>query len=102
MRKAWKATLAVAAAMTISTLGAAPAQAAPQTWVNGVTVQDTDGNTMHAHGGGVIKEGDYYYMLGEQRVDGGSLFEAVSMYRSTDLVNWEFRNQILDKNSTPT
>lgn len=101
MRKAWKATLAVAAATTVSTFGAAPAQAAPQTWVNGTTVHDTAGDTMHAHGGGVLKVGDYYYMVGEQRVDGGHLFDAVNMYRSTDLVNWEFRNEILNRDSDP-
>ena len=101
MSKAWKAVLAGIAAMTLSALGAAPAQASPQTWVNGTAVYDTAGNTMHAHGGGVLQVGDYYYMVGEERVSGGHQFEAVNMYRSTDLVHWEFRNEILNKNSHP-
>ncbi|GAB3238815.1 RICIN domain-containing protein [Glycomyces halotolerans] len=101
MRLAWKAAVVGAVALLLASTGAAPVQAAPQTWTNGTQVTATDGSIMHAHGGGVIKEGGYYYMLGEQRVDGGNLFEAVSMYRSTDMVNWEFRNHILTRHSHP-
>ncbi|GAB3656826.1 RICIN domain-containing protein [Glycomyces tarimensis] len=101
MRTAWKAALVGAAALLLAAIGATPAQAAPQTFTNGSQITTTDGTVMHAHGGGVIKVGSYYYMVGEQRVDGGSLFNAVSMYRSTDMVNWTHANDILTRNSHP-
>jgi hypothetical protein len=100
-RRLWRAALAAAAGLVLVVAGAVPAQAAPHTFTNGTPIIATNGQVMHAHGGGAIKVGNYYYMLGEQRVDGGNLFQAVSMYRSTDLVNWEFRNQILNRNSHP-
>jgi hypothetical protein len=60
---------------------------------NGVQFTDTNGNVVHAHGGGMIKVGTYYYWLGENR-DGANL---VSLYRSTDLKNWQFRAHLLSK-----
>ncbi|WP_035701429.1 RICIN domain-containing protein, partial [Glycomyces tenuis] len=101
MRMAWKAVPIGAAALLAATLGAAPAQAAPETFVNGGPITTVDGEPMHAHGGGVIEDGGYYYMVGERRVDGGNLFEAVGMYRSTDMVNWTHVNDILTKDSHP-
>lgn len=101
MRNPWKGVVVGVAAALLAVTGISAAHAESQTWVNGVDVVDTAGNVMHAHGGGVIKDGGYYYMVGEERVDGGNKFEAVNMYRSTDLVNWEFRNQILNKHSDP-
>ncbi|MCH7231890.1 RICIN domain-containing protein [Glycomyces sp. L485] len=99
MRTAWKAGIIGAAAILLATVGASPAQAAPQTFVNGSEIITTNGTAMHAHGGGILKDGGYYYMVGENRVDGGSLFNAVSMYRSTDMVNWTHANDILTRNS---
>lgn len=61
--------------------------------VNGIQFTDTNGNIVHAHGSGMIKVGNYYYWLGENR-DGTNL---VSLYRSTDLKNWEFRAHLLSK-----
>lgn len=61
---------------------------------NGIQFKDTNNNIVHAHGGGMIKVGSYYYWLGENR-DGTNL---VSLYRSTDLKNWEFRSHLLSKN----
>ncbi|WP_241243125.1 RICIN domain-containing protein [Paenibacillus whitsoniae] len=73
-------------------------QAAAVTIQNGIQFKDTNGNIIHAHGGGVIKVGSYFYWFGENRNDDGT-FKAVSCYRSTDLKTWEFRNDILTKNS---
>ena len=53
---------------------------------------------MHAHGGGVLKVGSYYYWFGENR-NADNTFRAVSVYRSTDLKNWEFRNNVLTQSS---
>jgi beta-xylosidase len=65
--------------------------------INGVEWFDTQGNSINAHGGGMLKVGDYYYWIGENRRNG--IF--VSCYRSSDLINWEFRGDLLTKNSHP-
>ncbi len=69
------------------------AEAANVNVTSGVQFTDTNGNVVHAHGGGMLKHGNYYYWLGENR-DGTNL---VSLYRSTDLKNWEFRAHLLSK-----
>lgn len=63
--------------------------------VNGIEHYDTNGNIINAHGAGFIKVGDYYYWVGENRRDG----VLVSLYRSTDLVNWEYRGDLLTRDS---
>jgi len=65
--------------------------------VNGSVYTDTDGNVINAHGGGFLKVGDYYYWIGENRKKG--VF--VSCYRSKDLMNWEFRGDLLTRESHP-
>ncbi|MCH7230548.1 RICIN domain-containing protein [Glycomyces sp. L485] len=93
--------LAVAVTSVVALLAtAAPAQAAPVTITNATQFTDTDGNVVHAHGGGVIKVGDFYYFFGENR-NADNTFEAVSAYRSTDLKTWEFRNHVLTAASDP-
>ena len=64
----------------------------------GLQWADTSGNPIQAHGGGVIKVGGDYYWFGENRNPDGTFF-AVSCYRSADLVNWEFRNNVLTQKS---
>lgn len=65
--------------------------------VNGAEWLDTNGNVINAHGGGMLMVGDYYYWIGENRRDG--VF--VSCYRSKDLMNWEFRGNLLTRDSHP-
>ncbi|GAA4935208.1 RICIN domain-containing protein [Actinoplanes utahensis] len=76
----------------------APAQAAPVTVTNGVQFTDTSGAGVHAHGGGVIRVGAYWYWFGENR-NADDTFKAVSVYRSADLRTWEFRNNVLTSSS---
>ncbi|MGW2572131.1 RICIN domain-containing protein [Streptomyces sp. NPDC001537] len=76
----------------------APALAAPITVTNATQFTDTTGAVVHAHGGGVIKVGSYYYWFGENRNPDNS-FKYVSVYRSTDLKTWEFRNNVLTQSS---
>lgn len=54
-----------------------------------------DGQVVHAHGGGIIKVDDFYYLYGENRSEDNY----VSIYRSKDLKKWEFCNNILTLNS---
>jgi hypothetical protein len=79
-------------------MAAVPATAQTVTINNGSQFVTTTGGQIDAHGGGVIKVGNYYYFLGENRNPDYS-FRAVSMYRSTDLKTWEFRNDILRSSS---
>ncbi|MEQ4300066.1 RICIN domain-containing protein [Plantactinospora sp. B6F1] len=91
----------VVAAATIGTAVAgtgAPAQAAPVTITNGTQFRDTGGNPLQAHGGGVLKVDNYYYWFGENR-NADNTFRAVSVYRSTNLRDWEFRNNVLTQSS---
>jgi hypothetical protein len=78
----------------LSSLGE-KAEAAPLNLQNAIQFKDTSGGIVQAHGGGMIKVGSYYYWVGENR-DGTNY---VSLYRSADLINWEFRANILSKSS---
>lgn len=65
---------------------------------NGIQFKDTAGNVIHAHGGGMINYGGYYYWYGEYR-DSSNYFLGVRCYRSADLVNWEYRGEVLKPSS---
>jgi beta-xylosidase len=92
--------VAVMSSICLATLllFAARTQAASVTITNGTQFLDTSGNVIHAHGGGILKVGSYYYWFGENRTTDGK-FYAVSCYRSADLKNWEFRNNVLTQRS---
>ncbi|MGW3423925.1 RICIN domain-containing protein [Streptomyces phaeochromogenes] len=100
MRRVYAVVLALCLALAGALATAGPAQAAPQTVTNGTQFTDTSGNPLHAHGGGVIKVGSYYYWFGENR-NTDNTFRYVDAYRSTDLKNWEFRNHVLTEASDP-
>jgi ricin-type beta-trefoil lectin protein/glycosyl hydrolase family 43 len=97
MRKAW--FLVVLLGLLTALLWPTSASAAPVTVTNGTQFTDTGGNIVHAHGGGVLKVGSYYYWFGENRNANGT-FRYVSAYRSTDLRTWEFRNHVLTQSSS--
>ncbi|WP_060882895.1 RICIN domain-containing protein [Streptomyces caniscabiei] len=100
MRRAYATLLALCLALAGALVTAGPAQAAPQTITNGTQFTDSGGSPLHAHGGGVIKVGTYYYWFGENR-NADNTFRYVSAYRSTDLKNWEFRNHVLTEATDP-
>ncbi len=56
---------------------------------------DTNGNPVHAHGGQITQEGDYFYLIGESRVGRAK----VACYRTKDFTNWEFRGNLLTVDS---
>ncbi len=68
---------------------------------NGTPFTTGDGRPIHAHGGGVLRVGDAYYWFGENRHDDHDGFRHISVYRSTDLGTWEFRNHVLSQSSHP-
>ncbi|MCX4978907.1 RICIN domain-containing protein [Streptomyces sp. NBC_00554] len=98
MRRVYAVLVALCLAVAAALATAGPAAAAPQTITNGTQFTDTSGNALHAHGGGVIKVGSYYYWFGEHR-NADNTFQYVDAYRSTDLKNWEFRNHVLTQSS---
>ena len=100
MRRAWLFLSPCSSASLPQTLLAGTAHAATVTITNGTQFTDTTGNAVHAHGGGVIKVGSYYYWFGENR-NADNTFRYVSAYRSTDLKNWEFRNNVLTQATDP-
>lgn len=71
--------------------------AARKSITNGLDFTDTQGNIINAHGGGLLKVGKYYYWVGENRRKD----VLVSCYRSKDLLNWEFRGDLLTRQSHP-
>ncbi|GAA4836941.1 RICIN domain-containing protein [Kitasatospora terrestris] len=90
----------LALSLPVTGLMAQPAAAAQVTITNGTQFTDTTGAVVHAHGGGVIKVGQYYYWFGEDR-NADNTFRYVSAYRSTDLKTWEFRNHVLTQATDP-
>ncbi|MET9443072.1 RICIN domain-containing protein [Streptomyces sp. NPDC006610] len=98
MTRARAVLFALALCLTGVLATAGPASAAPQTVPNGVQFTTTSGSPVHAHGGGVLKVGAYYYWFGEHR-NADNTFRSVDAYRSTDLRNWEFRNRVLTQSS---
>jgi hypothetical protein len=72
------------------------AVAAPEPIVPGAIWPDDHGNHIQAHGAGVLKQGDTYYLFGEDRSRGlDPAKRYVSCYASTDLSHWAFRNRVL-------
>jgi len=58
---------------------------------------DDRGQHINAHGGGVIKVGDTWYWFGECRPKNQEPDKRyVSCYSSTDLINWKFRNLVIN------
>jgi hypothetical protein len=57
----------------------------------GITFKDTDGNLVDAHGGGIIKVCDTYYLHGEYFLSTttNNDFNGFSMYSSQDLATWK-------------
>ncbi|MGW2045777.1 RICIN domain-containing protein [Streptomyces sp. NPDC001858] len=98
MRRAYATLLALCLALVGALATAGPAHAAPVTIANGTQFTDTSGSPVHAHGGGLLKVGSYYYWFGENR-NADNTFRYVDAYRSTDLKNWEFRNHVLTQSS---
>nr|WP_315201484.1 family 43 glycosylhydrolase [uncultured Flavobacterium sp.] len=59
---------------------------------SGVSWHDDKGNTVSAHGAGIIKDNNKYYLFGEYKSDSAIDFTGFSCYSSSDLYNWKFEN----------
>nr|UMZ45340.1 hypothetical protein [Paramyrothecium sp.] len=54
------------------------------------------GKHVQAHGAGIIEENGVYYMIGEDKT-GGTFFQAINCYSSTDLIQWNFQGSLLTR-----
>jgi hypothetical protein len=63
----------------------------------GIAFVDDRGKAVNAHGGGIIKDGDTFYMHGEYFLEGSTdtNFNGFSMYSSKDLATWKWEKMIL-------
>ena len=100
-RRAWLPVVALCLGLLAPFLAAPQARAVTVSLLNGTQFTTPDGQPVHAHGGGVIRVDGYYYWFGENRQEDSNGFRYVSVYRSADLRNWEFRNHVLTRNSAP-
>lgn len=56
------------------------------------------GKHVQAHGAGMVQVGSTYYMIGEDKT-GGSAFQNVNCYSSTNLVEWTYVGALLSQTS---
>ena len=63
----------------------------------GIIFKDTDGKAVNAHGGGIIQEGDTFYLHGEYFLSTttDNSFNGFSMYSSKDMATWKNEGIIL-------
>lgn len=68
----------------------------------GITFEDTDGNLVNAHGGGIIKVCDTFYLHGEYFLSTttDNDFNGFSMYSSKDLATWKNEGIILPQQAS--
>ncbi len=68
-----------------------------QTWLTDRTPGfQSDGAHLQAHGAGVTEVNGTYYLIGEDK-SGGSAFQNVNCYSSTDLVQWHYVGALLSR-----
>jgi len=93
----------VAAGSVIGTL-TDPVTATPIAPPNppGISFKDTDGNLVDAHGGGIIKVCDTYYLHGEYFLSTttDNNFNGFSMYSSKDMATWKNEGIILPQQAS--
>ena len=68
----------------------------------GIVFMDTDGKRVNAHGGGIIRVGDTFYLHGEFFLSNSTAnnFNGFSMYSSKDLATWKNEGIILPQQAS--
>jgi hypothetical protein len=56
---------------------------------------DSSGNSLQAHGGGMIKVGSIWYWFGENKIENNGNFLSVNCYSSSDLGSWKYEGNAL-------
>ncbi|KAK8005377.1 glycosyl hydrolase family 43 protein [Apiospora arundinis] len=78
--------------------GAGFAQATLQIVPGATWTATNTGKHVQAHGAGMVQVGSIYYMIGEDKT-GGSAFQNVNCYSSTNLVEWTYVGALLSQTS---
>lgn len=92
---------AVAIFMSCTSTGKASMKPETSQWTrvrNGILWLTDKGDTVQAHAPGFLRQGDVWYMVGEDR--GREYLPDVNLYRSTDLQNWQFVKKIIENGVT--
>ncbi|MGQ7944546.1 family 43 glycosylhydrolase [Flavobacterium sp. WC2509] len=76
--------------LVIYTIGIAQKKEKLNAIYSGIPWHDDKGNTVSAHGAGIIKDNNRYYLFGEYKSDSTIDFTGFSCYSSSDLYNWKF------------
>ena len=63
---------------------------------NAVILLKSNGEHLNAHGAGVIRVNETFYLIGEDK-SGGSAFQNVNCYSSRDLVQWTYEGALLSR-----
>jgi hypothetical protein len=95
-------SLAVVAAIVCPTLAAQESMQQEKKisrFTPGEVWLDTSGQSIQAHGGGIIARGDTYYWYGEDRTSRSRT--DVSCYSSTDLLNWKHEGVAFPHDALP-
>lgn len=90
MRSLILATIGLLAAAATATLQIVPGA----TW----TATNT-GTHIQAHGGGILKVGDKWYWVGEDKTN-GTAFININCYSSTNLVEWNYEGALLSQTAS--
>ncbi len=101
MRNLARVLIATGAVIALS-LGTTTAHAAnPYPNIANDTVWlDNSGNEIKAQGGSILKVGSTYYWTGTEMNGGSYGFDAVNLYKSTNLQDWTFVKRILAPTGT--
>lgn len=93
----WRGACASAALLLVALLVTACAQgpARYDAIHSGTPWFDQRGLPVSAHGGGIIRDGDRFYLFGEAHEDMTNAFAGFNSYSSKDLVNWRFESVAL-------
>ena len=86
-----------AAGGTTTAAGSGPVGVFSGALATGISFTDTDGKPVNAHGGGIVKDGDTYYLHGLYFPPGPTPndFNGVAMYSSKDLATWKNEGIVL-------
>lgn len=85
-------------AIILCFLGITSVTSQVQTIKNGITWRDTDGNRIQAHSSDFFQHNNKFYLLGIDRSQNFQ-YKRFNLYVSDDLMNWEFLNTVINKDS---
>ncbi|PSN65528.1 galactan 1,3-beta-galactosidase [Corynespora cassiicola Philippines] len=75
------------------------ARASLQIVPGGTWTATNTGKHIQAHGGGILKAGDRYYWVGEDKTN-GSAFQNINCYSSDNLVEWRYEGALLSRTAS--